>query len=350
MPTCWNGELGIDNGPGHKDHMAYTLDGRVDGDCPDSHPRRLPQIQLFVRVNDYQGGNYILSDGNSDKFHVDFMNGWQNRTLQTIIDECEVLGGGDPDNYNPPCNCDHLLTENTEKSGTACDDDIRELIVDEPTDVVVGESLPRGTCIVEDGVDLVAKSWDVVPPLACATVPTESGSGDEEDDGSEDYNICEDECCFINLEQCEALVEIMCGDETFGTNCQQECQTLDEEEVFEDGNVQDCFDDCITFQENCYQRQERLCEPCGEEENEDCEFESLEECESEVEEICGDDADCIEEEGELMCGPCEDSDEEDGCEFDSFEECEEEVGEICGDDADCFEEEEEVMCGPCEDR
>ena len=73
MPTCWNGELGIDNGPGHKDHMAYTEDGRVDGPCPDSHPRRVPQVQLFVRVIDYKGGKYTFSDGNTDVFHVDFL-------------------------------------------------------------------------------------------------------------------------------------------------------------------------------------------------------------------------------------------------------------------------------------
>ena len=84
-PTCWNGDLGITND--HKNHMAYTLDGEVAGPCPTSHPRRLPQVQLFVRIPNYQGGKYQLSDGNTE-FHFDFFNGWQEGKLQQIIDNC----------------------------------------------------------------------------------------------------------------------------------------------------------------------------------------------------------------------------------------------------------------------
>ena len=85
MPTCWNGELGDTND--HKNHMAYTLNGEVAGECPQSHPRRLPEIQLFVRIPNYKGGKYQLSDGNTE-FHFDFFNGWQEGKLQQIIDNC----------------------------------------------------------------------------------------------------------------------------------------------------------------------------------------------------------------------------------------------------------------------
>ena len=84
-PTCWNGDLGITND--HKNHMAYTLNGEVAGECPSTHPRRLPQVQLFVRIPNYQGGRYQLSDGNTE-FHFDFFNGWQEGKLQQIIDTC----------------------------------------------------------------------------------------------------------------------------------------------------------------------------------------------------------------------------------------------------------------------
>ena len=91
MPTCWDGvELGDNNN--HKDHMAYSVDGTVAGRCPLGFNRRLPQVQLFVRVNNYKGADrrYQLSDGASD-FHVDFFNGWQEGKLQEIIDNCIIL-------------------------------------------------------------------------------------------------------------------------------------------------------------------------------------------------------------------------------------------------------------------
>ena len=66
--------------------MAYTLDGSVSGQCPVGFNHRLPQVQLFVRVNNYRGSDrgYQLSDGASD-FHVDFFNGWQEGKLQEML-------------------------------------------------------------------------------------------------------------------------------------------------------------------------------------------------------------------------------------------------------------------------
>ncbi len=166
MPTCWNGELGDTND--HINHMAYTVDGTVAGACPQGYNRRLPQIQLFVRITPYLGGTYVLSD-EADTFHVDFMNGWENGKLEEIIAGCKVTGDADS-GYNPPCDCDDFLTPNPHEEDVTpvCDNDVRKYIVDEPIDVVVN-SLPRGTC----NGDLIAKSWDVIPPFTCDdTAPT----------------------------------------------------------------------------------------------------------------------------------------------------------------------------------
>lgn len=156
MPTCWDGDsLGDDND--HKSHMAYTVDGTVNGDCPDGFDHRLPQIQLFVRIIEYEGGTYQLSDG-SDVFHVDFFNGWEEEKLQEIIDDCEPDDSEDF-GYNPPCGCtpeegDDFLTENEEVAETVCDVDVRELIVDE--EIEETNELPRGTC---EGAPLIERSW-----------------------------------------------------------------------------------------------------------------------------------------------------------------------------------------------
>jgi len=168
MPTCWNGETGPVT------HMSYTADGTVAGDCPKDTTytyKRLPQIQLFVRISNYKGDtlSYALAD-ESNVFHVDFMNGWKEGKLQEIIDNCPVQGSAA--SYNPPCNCIdpdefQFVEENETPSNAMCDSDIRNLIIDEATDVV--NVLPRGTC--EGDNTLIEKSWTGDPTLDCNGLP-----------------------------------------------------------------------------------------------------------------------------------------------------------------------------------
>ena len=161
MPTCWNGEsLGDDND--HKSHMAYTTDGTVKGPCPAGFDHRLPEVQLFVRIPNYKGGTYQLSDS-SDVWHVDFFNGWQEGKLQEIIDNCPLDSEGDY-GCNPPCGCTpeqedgtNFLTENPQVADPVCDVDVRELIIDEATDVT--NELPVGSC---EGPTLIPKSWNQI--------------------------------------------------------------------------------------------------------------------------------------------------------------------------------------------
>lgn len=52
--SCWDGK-NLDS-PDHKSHVAYPIDGPhafdgmgVGGQCPESHPVKIPQIMLEVR-------------------------------------------------------------------------------------------------------------------------------------------------------------------------------------------------------------------------------------------------------------------------------------------------------------
>jgi len=161
MPTCWNESKGVGSSDDPSSHVAYTTDGTVGGPCPAGYNKRIPQIQLFVRINKYKGGTYQLADGN-DFFHVDFMNGWKEGSLQNIIDKCKPIGN--KPTYNPPCNCEEFLTESDDAGKSAvCDQDVKDYILDEETEVV--SLLPRGTC---QGVDLIDKKWNVDPPFDCS--------------------------------------------------------------------------------------------------------------------------------------------------------------------------------------
>jgi hypothetical protein len=77
FPNCWNGES-IDS-PNHKRHMAYSS----GGECPASHPVRLPTIDVVLL---YQPTTKHARPS-SGKFgaHADFMNGWDQDLLRRIV-------------------------------------------------------------------------------------------------------------------------------------------------------------------------------------------------------------------------------------------------------------------------
>ena len=68
FPTCWDG-VNTEARNGVK-HVVYAdeCDGRehnecFDFDCPRSHPVKLPEIHLYVRVLEYEGGAHMFADG-----------------------------------------------------------------------------------------------------------------------------------------------------------------------------------------------------------------------------------------------------------------------------------------------
>merc|ERR1719323_666828 len=198
MPSCWNGvELG-DNDP--IGHMRYTTDGRVAGPCPEDFPVRLPELQLFVRILDYQGANFTYqlshgsvgadSEGNgpNQNWHVDFMNGWKEGTMQTLIDNCPIP---EQEGYNPYCECLHtndganaLPSDITIRPKELahepmCEADVRRLILDEPTHIL--DSLPRGMC---QGAEPKKKSYTTLDnSLFTCDI---NASGETGTDGSSD--------------------------------------------------------------------------------------------------------------------------------------------------------------------
>ena len=67
FPTCWDGNR-VESDTG--DHVAFSEE--CDGDehnecfdfaCPASHPVKMPEIHLYVRVLNYEGGAHMFSDG-----------------------------------------------------------------------------------------------------------------------------------------------------------------------------------------------------------------------------------------------------------------------------------------------
>ena len=133
FPTCWDGK-NIDSDD-HKSHVSYDLDGgefgkfypflkcelRIniltiwsykDGDCPESHPVKIPEIQLFFRIVPYSGGKHVFADGTSF-FHADYFSGWEQEELQKVLDECK----NDSDAALPDAWCeDHVTFRDAPKS------------------------------------------------------------------------------------------------------------------------------------------------------------------------------------------------------------------------------------------
>lgn len=105
FPTCWDGvNLASES---MMDHVAYdtTATGRFDGDCPASHPVKLPEIHLYFRIQNYPGGQHVFSDG-SDIHHADFFSGWNGTELQRVLDECNNYS----DAASPDAFCEDFLT------------------------------------------------------------------------------------------------------------------------------------------------------------------------------------------------------------------------------------------------
>lgn len=152
FPTCWDG-VNLDSDD-HTSHVSYDLDGGTfDGDCPPTHPVRLPQIQLFFRIKEYDGGHHTFSHGDEGGYHADYVSGWDEQVLQDVLDTCE--------NYSeaamPDAWCEDFLTFKDAPKRTGDEDIVEKLQAFQPnpplstsditTEIIDGiDTLPRGTC------------------------------------------------------------------------------------------------------------------------------------------------------------------------------------------------------------
>jgi len=110
FPTCWDGvNLEAQNGV---KHVVFATDCNgnehnecFDFDCPSSHPVRMPELHLYVRVQDYQGGAHVFADG-TNVFHSDYFSGWEATKLQHVLDNCD----NDSEAAMPNAYCSDFLT------------------------------------------------------------------------------------------------------------------------------------------------------------------------------------------------------------------------------------------------
>jgi hypothetical protein len=82
FPDCWDGER-LDS-PDHQSHMAYSREYV----CPSSHPVKVPLIRLLIRYPLTDGDGVVLASGGQLTGHADFINAWDQRVLDRLVDEC----------------------------------------------------------------------------------------------------------------------------------------------------------------------------------------------------------------------------------------------------------------------
>merc|ERR1711936_781036 len=178
FPTCWDG-VNLEAKDGVK-HVVYAdeCDGKehnecFDFDCPASHPVKMPELHLYVRVLDYEGGAHVFADG-SDVFHSDYFSGWDEEQLQHVLDNCD----NDSEAAMPNAYCSDFLTfrGKGKTEGVQVDDfDIREKI--SPEDVTGVSELPRGVCNGELISASSATATSTSAPAAVSGVTTCAAKG-----------------------------------------------------------------------------------------------------------------------------------------------------------------------------
>jgi hypothetical protein len=96
FPDCWNG-VNSDS-KDHKSHMAYSRRNGQKAVCPSTHPRLVPAVRMTVRYKTNGGPGMRLASGAVNTAHADFMNGWDDKKMKTMVDLClkrdKYFGGG----------------------------------------------------------------------------------------------------------------------------------------------------------------------------------------------------------------------------------------------------------------
>ncbi|KAH7334599.1 hypothetical protein B0J17DRAFT_113152 [Rhizoctonia solani] len=104
FPSCSDGRLDSDD---HFSHMRYPLDGSNGYNCPPSHPIKYPTIFIehfyFPSADQpYRGANvdnWVLANGDPTglNMHGDFINGWNQDTLEQTMQQCNTPNAPEAD-------------------------------------------------------------------------------------------------------------------------------------------------------------------------------------------------------------------------------------------------------------
>jgi len=112
FPMCWNGK-DLDSAD-HFSHMSYPIEAPDGGNCPATHPVRIPGIffELLFSVSSFPHGKgvqpFLWSNGDAtgNGLHGDFLNGWDAAIMQKAINDpsCDISNtnfGNSPEKCAP---------------------------------------------------------------------------------------------------------------------------------------------------------------------------------------------------------------------------------------------------------
>jgi len=99
FPSCWNGDDGT--GGDHSYHMSYPQGGHWEaGPCPNTHPKRVPTLffeAIYLTGDTFEAGDqlvYSYNDWTGYGFHGDFLMGWNNGVIESMIEYCRTHEDG----------------------------------------------------------------------------------------------------------------------------------------------------------------------------------------------------------------------------------------------------------------
>lgn len=215
FPACWDGVR--TTADDFMSHVAYAEGNwgdqpigdrqgdAVEAECPSSHPIRIPEVQFYFRVFDYEGGHHVFSDGSSE-VHADYFSGWDAKVLQRVLDECS----NDSFAAMPDAFCEQQLRFRTPKqTGEAGDDEnivekLRALQPNPPLDLqrtVSPEAITNVATLPGAGGGGTLLPADQVPDRRCSETPTgeddgngEVGDGSEPDEGESGEDTARSPC------------------------------------------------------------------------------------------------------------------------------------------------------------
>jgi hypothetical protein len=80
FPNCWDGK---NLSSSDQSHVIYAVAGAR---CPTDHPVTVPELRMETYwPSDGQAHTFTLSSGNTAGLHADFMNGWDQPTLNRLV-------------------------------------------------------------------------------------------------------------------------------------------------------------------------------------------------------------------------------------------------------------------------